>query len=145
MPTIAFPELDAFPALDLYPGNPVSLPELTLPFEILFDDADRHGRVTIGDGDLEPSIDFQLLQGDGTPVPLASADSAIFYLQDRHRDRPVHSGTIVYTNAAAGRGRFVWELGDSDREDFYYAWVRLTFGGRPITVPADRQAFVRIA
>jgi hypothetical protein len=93
-------------------------------------------------GDRLPAIEAQLFRDDGV-VNLTGVTSVEL------RWRPVAGGTVVVksatvTDAAAGKVKYEWGVGDTDTAGVYAALWRVTFAdGRKASYP--NQGFFRFA
>lgn len=124
---------------------PGEIPELELPGRLIFEDADGAGQTRLAVGDLEPGIDFQLLQATGEPIPLDSVTSVAFTYRSLHGIGPLLGGTATIVDAAEGRCRYTLQVRDTAIADVYTAHAVLVWGSRPMTVPLVRPALLVIS
>lgn len=97
-------------------------------------------------GDLLPSLEFEVVDGEGQPMDLSGYDVRVSIAQRPGGEPIVDEWADVY-EPAAGRGRHDWRPGETGRTGLFridfQVWERAT--GRPFTLPRPGYGLLSIS
>jgi hypothetical protein len=89
----------------------------------------------IKQGDLLPDLTFTLKDVEtGTPINLTDATLA-FHMKNRDGVLVINRAANVDGDPLLGKGRFVWQAGDTATAGRYEAEVETIKNGKPLTMP----------
>lgn len=93
-------------------------------------------RFPIGQNDRLPILTAQLLNGDGTPIDLASA-TVVLRMAAEDGTVKINNGSCTIVSAPTGQVSYTWGATDTDTVGDYRSEFIVTVGGLAFSVPND--------